>query len=215
MKQGICYVVGAGGDYGLDFTPGAEDYVIAADAGFVVLEKKHVRIDMAIGDFDTLGVPPCHSNVIVLNREKDTTDMQSAVYEGIKRGYGSFHIYGGTGGRVEHTIANVQLLAELARDGRRGFLYGKNYIITALTDAAVEFPDSASGFVSVFSHSDRSEGVYLRGLKYELENAVLTNTNPLGVSNEFIGKKSSISVADGTLVLVYGNGIREGAQNGI
>ena len=208
MKTGICYVVGAGENYGLDFTPRSDDYVIAADAGFQVLEQNGIKIDMVIGDFDTLHRVPTHPNVIVLNKEKDTTDMLSAVREGIRMGYEVFHIYCGTGGRVEHTIANMQLLTELSQNGKHGFLIGKDYIITAITNETLHFPKEASGFISVFSHSDKAEGVFLKGLKYELKNAVLSNTYPLGVSNEFIGEDSSITVENGTLVVVFPKGVR-------
>lgn len=51
--------------------------------------------------------------------------------------------------------------------------------------------------------TDKSIGVDIKGLKYELENAELTNHFPVGVSNEFTGSKSSISVSDGTLLIVY------------
>lgn len=213
MKTGICYVVGAGENYGLDFTPRSNDYVIAADAGFRALEQNGIKIDMVIGDFDTLKWVPTHPNVIVLNKEKDTTDMLSAVREGIKMGYDVFHIYCGTGGRVEHTIANMQLLAELSQNGKHVFLFGKDYVITAVTNEALRFPKDASGFVSVFSHSDKAEGVFLKGLKYKLENAVLSNTYPLGVSNEFIGEESSISVGNGTLVVVFSKEVKTARNN--
>ncbi len=196
-------MVGAGENYGLDFTVQAGDYVIAADAGFVLLEQEKIAVDLAIGDFDTMQCRPRHPNVILLDTEKDDTDMRAAVLEGIRAGYEIFCIYCGTGGRMEHTIANIQLLAELSQQGRRGFLFGKDAVITAVTNGSVSFPENASGYLSVFSHSDRSAGVYLKGLKYELENAVLTNTYPLGVSNEFIGEKSKVLVERGTLLLVF------------
>ncbi len=202
-KTGICYVVGAGESYGIDFTPCGDDFVIAVDGGFQVLERSRIRVDLVIGDFDSLGFIPEHTRVMALNREKDDTDMRAAILEGIKTGYETFHIYGGTGGRIEHTIANMQLVAELSFSGKRGFLFGRDYIITALTNGTFAFPAHVSGYVSVFAHSDRAEGVWLRGLKYELQEAVLTNGYPLGVSNEFIGKRSSISVEKGTLLLVF------------
>lgn len=211
MKTGICYVVGAGENYGLDFIPKEEDYVIAADAGFAALEQKGIEMDIVIGDFDTLSFVPDHPNAIVLNREKDTTDMWSAVREGVKKGYERFHIYCGTGGRIEHTIANMQLLTELSQSGKRGFLFGKDYIITSVTNGMLELPEQASGFVSVFSHSDRAEGVCIEGLKYKLQDVVLTNSFPLGVSNEFIGKKGKISVANGTLWIVFPMEAKEAA----
>lgn len=209
MKKGICYIVGAGENYGLNFIPRAEDYVIAADAGFQALEQAHIAVDLAVGDFDTLHIVPRHPNVICLDAEKDDTDMRAAVGEGIRAGYETFHIYCGMGGRIEHTIANMQLLAELAQNGRQGFLFGRDTVITAIADRAMSFPEKASGYLSVFSHSERSEGVYLKGLKYELENAVLTNIYPLGISNEFIGVKSSVSVKKGTLMIIFPLGVRE------
>ena len=202
-KAGICYIVGAGENYGIDFSPCADDFVIAADAGFQVLEQHGINMDLVIGDFDSLPFVPQHSEVITLKKEKDDTDMRAAVLEGMKAGYETFHIYGGTGGRIEHTIANMQLLAELSSGGKRGFLFGRDYIITALTNGTLMLPDYISGYVSVFAHSDRAEGVWLKGLKYELQNAVLTNSYPLGVSNELIGKESSITVKNGTLLIVF------------
>ena len=49
----------------------------------------------------------------------------------------------------------------------------------------------------------KSEGVYLQGLKYSLTDATLTSTFPIGTSNEFIGEKSRISVKNGTLMIVF------------
>lgn len=202
-KQGICYVVGAGQNFSLDFVPCKDDYVIAVDGGYQYLEQAGIPIDMAIGDFDSLQFIPQHPNVIVLNAEKDDTDMRSAIWEGIRRGYASFHIYCGTGGRMDHTIANIQLLAELSRDGRQGFLFGGDYVLTALTDGTMTFPEGVKGYISVFSHSDEAVGVFLEGLKYRLGGAVMRNTYPLGVSNELIGVRSRISVEKGTLLICY------------
>ena len=202
-KTGICYIVGAGENYGIDFSPSTDDLVIAADAGFQVLEQNGITMDLVIGDFDSLPFAPKHPEVITLKKEKDDTDMRAAVLEGLKAGYETFHIYGGTGGRIEHTIANMQLLAELSSGGKRGFLFGRDYIITALTNGTLMLPDHISGYVSVFAHSERAEGVWLKGLKYELQDAVLTNSYPLGVSNELIGKEASISVKNGTLLIVF------------
>lgn len=203
MKQGICYIVGAGETGGLDFRPAAEDLVIAADAGLDSLERAGIRADLVIGDFDSLGRRPRCGRVISLPAEKDDTDMLAAVREGMKAGYAAFCLYGGTGGRIDHTLANLQVLAFLAENGRQGFLADRGSVVTAMTGRTLSFGPIASGYVSVFAYSEKAEGVCLRGLKYELEQAVLTQTFPLGVSNEFIGKESSISVASGTLLIVF------------
>lgn len=128
--------------------------------------------------------------------------MMAAVREGMKLGYGRFHIYCGMGGRIDHTLANLQLLAFLSQSGKRGFLFDKANVITAITDQTLAFREIASGVISIFSCTDKSTGVTLQGLKYELNNAVLTNTFPLGVSNEFTGQESAVTVKDGTLLIV-------------
>lgn len=203
MTNDICYIIGAGENYGLDFTPTTDDFVIAADAGIRYLEQYGLTADLVIGDFDSLNDIPTHPNTKVLNPEKDDTDMFAAVREGIKAGYSIFHIYCGMGGRIDHTIANMQILAYLSQNGMQGFLFGKDIAITAITNRKISFSKVPSGYISVFSYTEKSEGVCLQDLKYELNNATLTNTFPLGVSNEFIGKESSISVSGGTLLIVF------------
>ncbi len=206
MKKGICYVVGAGENCGIDFQPAKEDFVIAADAGLSYLEQAGIRADLVIGDFDSLSARPQHHNVVALRTEKDDTDMLAAVREGIREGYLDFYLYCGTGGRMDHTLANLQVLAFLAESGRQGFLMDRDSVMTVITDRKIAFDRIASGYVSVFSYSEKAEGVCLQGLKYELDHAVLTNTFPLGVSNEFVGRESSISVDSGTLLIVFPRG---------
>ena len=79
MKKGICYVVGAGENYGLDFEPEKEDFVIAADAGLRYLEEIGIAADLIVGDFDTLQYIPQRENVLELPAEKDDTDMAIAI----------------------------------------------------------------------------------------------------------------------------------------
>lgn len=208
-KNGICYVAGAGENYGLDFIPGNGDYVIAADAGLRCLEEAGIVPDLIVGDFDTLQYIPQKNNVLKLPAEKDDTDMFMAVKEGIMAGYTVFHIYGGTGGRIDHTVANLQMLAYLSEKGMQGYLYDKECVLTMITDGELVFDVVEEGYVSVFSFSERAAGVNLRNLKYELKDAVLTNRFPLGVSNEFIGRGSSISVGEGTLLICFPRGVEK------
>lgn len=202
MRAGTCYVVGAGENFGLNFSPLPHDMVIAADAGLLYLEQAEIFADLVIGDFDSLKHIPQHPNVRKLEAEKDDTDMLAAVREGLKLGYERFHIYCGMGGRIDHTLANLQLLAFLSQSGKRGLLFDKTNVITAITDQTLAFREIASGVISIFSCTDKSTGVTLQGLKYPLNNAVLTNTFPLGVSNEFTGRESAVAVKDGTLLVV-------------
>ena len=44
----------------------------------------------------------------------------------------------------------------------------------------------------------------IRHMKYELDRAEVTNDFPVGVSNEFIGEPASITVENGTLLVIAG-----------
>lgn len=108
-----------------------------------------------------------------------------------------------TGGRLDHTLANIQLLASLAEKGCEGVIFGEGYGITALKNGKITLSGKKGEYVSVFSLTDISEGVDLKGLKYELSDYTLRNTFPLGVSNEFTDKTAIISVRKGTLAVYY------------
>lgn len=204
MKKGSgkCYIIGAGEETKLSFTPGKEDFVIACDGGYDYCKRQGIQADLVVGDFDSLLEEPEHRNVIRLKPEKDDTDTGFAVKEGQKRGYQEFLIYGGTGGRSSHTIANIQLLSSLAQKGCRGTLVGPESFYQVIQDGEVCFPKEQTGYLSVFCLGDRAEGVCETGLKYSLSDAVLTKEFPIGVSNEFTGKESRISVRKGQLLLI-------------
>lgn len=140
---------------------------------------------------------------IKLPTEKNDTDTLAAIRIGIKRNYEKFHILGGTGGRLDHTIANMQCLVYLSKQKKAGFLYDEKTIITAVTNGTIQFPASAEGTVSVFAADENVRGVSERGLKYSLNNYNMTNDFPIGVSNSFKGVKSTISVRSGTIYVIF------------
>lgn len=200
MKTGICYVVGAGDCYQPILLPTERDYVIAVDGGYDTLRTQGIKPDIMIGDFDSVQSLVTEKNIIKLKPEKDDTDMFYSVDYGAKLGYTTFYLYGGTGGkRISHTIANLQLLAH--NPSLHCFLFDRDEVTFVLANGQVSFGEGCTGYLSVLSVSDVSNGVWEKGLKYELENATLTNCYPLGVSNEFTGKESFISVEKGLLLI--------------
>ena len=202
----VCWIVGAGDFDATRFAPAPGDFVIAADGGLKYLDALGVKPDLVLGDFDSLGRVPAGGNVMRYPPEKDDTDMMIAVKEGLCRGFSRFALFGGLGGRLGHTLANIQTLAYLSKHGARGFLCGERETVTTVTDGTVSFSAVYSGYISVFCLDEPARGVTLRGLKYPLDGAVLTASVPLGVSNEFTGIASSVTVEDGTLVIVWGDG---------
>ena len=92
-----CYIFGAGSFYGLDRCPRADDFIIAADGGWLACRKTGITPDLLLGDFDSLSTQPDFPNILRVPVEKDDTDTMLAVKTGLERGETEFHIYGGMG----------------------------------------------------------------------------------------------------------------------
>ena len=136
--------------------------------------------------------------------EKDDTDCMLAIKQGLALGCRRFVIYGGLDGdRLEHTLANYQALHYLCDQGAEGYLVGEKQIACAIQNGSIHFSDKHSGYVSVFCLGRDAHGVAIRGLQYEVDNVMLTANFPLGVSNRFVGREAAVSVADGTLLLIW------------
>lgn len=207
MKR--CFIIAAG-DRDCYIPPIFEnDYVIAADRGYELCKEMGIKPDLAVGDWDSLSCPPEDCPVINLPVEKDDTDTLAAIKIGLDKGYEEFHILFGAGGkRVDHTIANVQCLLYLSKRKKKGYLYFKESVITAVTNGSLRFLnnvhcEAAEGDIAVFAAEGTAHGVYENGLKYSLDNADVSCDFPIGVSNSFIGQASEISVIDGSLYIVF------------
>ena len=212
-KTGTCIIIGAG-----DLTVGSlpynpdTDYIIAADGGLMYCGILELEPDLILGDFDSLDDEYAEAvneirkkfpdKVVTLPVEKDDTDMLAAVKQGLKLGYRSFRLYGANGGRLEHTIANIQVLKYLKEQQAVGYIMDGTGMILLAQNETITFRESMEGYVNIFSLNEKAHGVTIRGLKYELEDATLSNAMPVGVSNEFVGVESEVSVKDGTLLLI-------------
>lgn len=202
-QNGICYIVG-GGDFDIDrFYPGKEDCIIAADSGLVYIEEAGYHPHWIVGDFDSLGYRPKGENVIRHPVEKDDTDVALAIEVALKKGFTTLYLFGISGGRLDHTLANLQLLTELGDKGIKVFCFCTDCTITAVSEAELQFIEEYRGTISVLVATEKAEDVTIQGLKYPLEKAVLTGNRPLGVSNEFIGMPACISVGKGVLWIMW------------
>jgi thiamine pyrophosphokinase len=209
-KQGTCYIFGAGSYYGLCSRPVDGDFVIAADGGMRICRQAGINPDLVVGDFDSLGSEPSGVDVVRFPVEKDDTDTMLAIKLGLERGYRRFHIYGGTGGRLDHTLANLQSLIYADEHGARAFLFDDGFVYTAITDGEISISGPEDGIFSVFCLSGSAQGVTIAGGKYPLSDYELTSAFPLGVSNHFLDGEVKISVRRGALVIGWQNGCENG-----
>ncbi|HWQ06201.1 MAG TPA: thiamine diphosphokinase [Feifaniaceae bacterium] len=178
-----------------------DDFVIAADAGYKQLGG--IKPDLVVGDFDSLGFVPREEAVVELPVRKDDTDALFAVKLGLSRGFLRFVLLGSVGGRLDHTLANIQALAYLTTRGARGVLAGENEKITMLHNGSLRFLGAPEGIVSVFAHDGTAMGVTEENLAYPLDRATVTTDFPIGVSNEFTKQPACITVEDGCLLIVW------------
>lgn len=209
-----CVVVGAG-----EIAPAFKremikcgSTVIAVDGGLAACLETEILPDYIIGDFDSVGkreenlIEQWKQNyphkIIQLSPQKDDTDMLAALKWGMQLGYRDFEIWGGTGGRPEHTIANIQSLLYLKKRGCKGCMRAEHSIIRVLKNETMIFPKESCGYLSLFSLRAEAKGVSISHMKYPLNDYMMTNDFPIGVSNEFIGEEAQISVREGEILVI-------------
>ncbi len=203
MKK--CYIVGGGNFFADVFRPDEKAVIIAADAGYKALVDIGITPHIVVGDFDSLGYTPDHPETEVHSPIKDDTDMMLAVEKGIELGCDEFYIYGATGGRLAHTMGNMQVLCYLAEKGFAGYIFDRDTVITAVNNRTLLFDKNASGYISLVPFGCDKANVTLTGFKYEVAACDLPYGRPLGISNEFTGKSARLTVHSGTVVAVWEN----------
>ena len=185
------------------------DLVLCADSGLLVALQNGLVPHAVIGDMDSLeergfdrsSLP---ENVLWIQspKEKDMTDTALCMEYALAQGCEELIIVGGLGGRLDHTLANLQNMVGFSKRGLKISLVDQNTRVFILTDGT-KTVESMPGFsLSVLSWSETSVGVTLSGVAYPLRDATLTYGFPLGVSNEIIDDSATISVAKGTLLVV-------------
>lgn len=201
--------------------------VVAVDGGLPRLLGQGIEPDLVVGDFDSLCVQSAvgyasfmeelerahPERLLRLPVEKDDTDTVYAARLCLERGYRRIVIYGALGGRLDHTVANLQTLAFIRERGGRGFLLAKRpgaarpavTLATVISAERLLVPEGFEGTFSIFSMDRRIGGVTLEGMKYPLRDASLGNAFPLGVSNEVSaagGAGAYAEVRSGTALVV-------------
>lgn len=181
----------------------AEDFIICADSGFDIAAESGFSPDLLIGDFDSIKAIPDNVNKIILPVEKDVTDTVAAFNEGVERGFNNFVLFGGTGGRFEHTFANISLMANASKSGVTFEIVDNKHIFRSITNSSIKIKRKENQQVSVFAFGDRAFGVTLKGFHYPLWDYTLDPFNgALGTSNHIVEDYGEISVSNGTLIII-------------
>lgn len=197
----------------------AYDAVICADRGLQVAEALELLGDVPvylIGDYDS-GTPPTEaeqaaaSGLVVLPTVKDMTDSEAAIDLAVSRGYDVIHVLGGLGGRFDHSMGNLGMLAKYVEDPRVKELWfedGQNRVFMQTPGTfrvPARGPENRFDYFGLIAYSGAVEGLTITGAKYPLAGHTLTPDTTLGVSNE-VAKDAAyaeVTHAAGLLLVIY------------
>lgn len=178
------------------------DFVIACDRGYAYAKRLGIVPDLFIGDFDSLAESlPESVPALDLPCEKDDTDTMAAVRYAVGKGRRQIVLYCALGGRLDHLLGNLQAAAYAVRQGARVEIRDESNRIWLLQNGKLTLPPLPGYSLSLLAVSDTCKNVSVRGVKYPLEEATLTNSFPIGVSNEWRGD-AQIRVGEGVLMVI-------------
>lgn len=182
------------------------DLVLCADGGLRHAQALGLAPTLILGDLDSVdpqllaaytadGVP-----VIQVPVEKDQTDTQLALAEAVRLGATEILLVGGTGSRVDHTLANLLLMPGVSVPIK--MLDGKNLIQILPPGGSVRVTGEPGSYLSLIPLTPVATGVSVDGVHWPLHQATLRWGESLGVSNRMEGHEAQVSVAEGFLLLV-------------
>ena len=186
------------------------DLIIACDKGYLYAKKLKIKPDIIVGDFDSSPIPKIKNekiNIIKVSSIKDDTDTSLAIKYALRNGYKSIDIICALGNRLDHSLANIQMLKYILEASGVGRILSKDIEIRTLKIGLNKINNNSkktkNKTFSIFSLSDKSKIKYIKGSKYDTKDVTIKNNFPLGVSNEFIKSEVSIYVEKGTVIVMF------------
>lgn len=183
------------------------DLVVAADGGYTTAALLGVPVDLLVGDLDSVQPDDLEAARAGGTRieqhpvDKDRTDLALALDAVVAVGPAEVLLVGGHGGRLDHLLANVALLAAPAYGSLRLTALLGEAVVTVIRDRAALIGSSGE-LVSLLSMHGPARGVTTTGLRFPLEHATLPVGSSQGVSNVFTGARATVTVTDGVLIAV-------------
>jgi thiamine pyrophosphokinase len=201
-----------------DAWPGWEDdaeLVVAADGGAALAEALGLRIDRWIGDGDSVDpellarLRARGVSVDVVAAEKDESDTELALLAALEAGATEIVVLGAVGGpRLDHTLANVGLLAHPALVGRSAWLVSERARLSVIRAPAVDgaavvhdLAGRTGDVVTLLPLGGPVEGVVTHGLRYALRDEPLLVGPARGLSNVRDDPAATLSVRRGLLLV--------------
>jgi thiamine pyrophosphokinase len=183
-------------------------FVIAADSGLDHARALGRRVDVVIGDLDSVsdvGLASAEAAGVAVerhDRDKDETDLELALDAAMAHGAGRIVVVGGHGGRLDHFLANALLLAAPAyASAVVDALMGPSRVhVVHRRRSLLATPGETCTLLPV--HGEVG-GVTTEGLRWSLHDEALRAGTSRGVSNIVEEPSITVSVRAGTLLVVF------------
>jgi thiamine pyrophosphokinase len=183
------------------------DFVVAADSGLHHAVTLGFHVDLVVGDLDSVdhatldAAAAAGSKVEAHPAAKDFTDLELALQAVRDRGCTRVVVIGGEGGRVDHFLANLLLLASpefvgLDVEARVGS--ADVFVVRA----ARELRGRPGDLCSLLALGGPARGVHTAGLLFPLSGETLHPGSTRGLSNELLERVAQVSLDDGVLLVV-------------
>lgn len=216
MKKTVVIITGGNVDYTLIKNIIKEDMIIiVADRGLIVADKLNIKPSVIVGDFDSVDNDillkykkggKFYSDKTIFHKfksEKDLTDTHIAINYAIDQNPEKVLIFGATGTRLDHTIANINILNLFLEKNIKAQIIDNNNKIYLINRYTVIRKDKLYGnYISLLPLTTNVLNVTLRGFKYNLTNRKLTIGDSIGISNEILQEEAYIQLSDGILIVI-------------
>jgi thiamine pyrophosphokinase len=185
--------------------------VIAADSGAELALELGLRVDLVVGDFDSISpatletVERSGAGIERYPVAKDVSDLELALVAALAFDPARIVVLGGAEGRLDHLFGELLLLAADA--------FSRVEIDAQLGAAAAHvirgervLAGSAGELISLFAVHGLATGVVTEGLVYELRGELLVPGSSRGLSNIFAASQASVMVEGGVVLALRPDG---------
>lgn len=184
------------------------DYIVCADGGANHSYNMGIIPDYIIGDLDSI-----YSEIIEFYKlkdvkfekfpsKKDETDTEICVYLASKLNAKEIDFIGALGGRLDHMIANINLLYYVRNKGIYTKIISEYEDIHIAINEEITINGDIGDTISVIPLNGDAKGVTLENLEYPLNNYDMKFYLPLGISNVMLDEKCSVKVEQGSLIII-------------
>ena len=203
MKRAFVYTGGEIFPQYITERPETDDIVIAADSGYESARRMGVKVDILIGDFDSLKgeLPKDVPEILQVPVKKDLTDTQLAVEKAVEMGACEIFIIGSTSGRLDHTLSTLAILENLWERHKRGYIISGQNRISYIKNTNHIVLRSDYKYFSLIA-TDIAKGVSIEGAVYTLKNKTLDRKLQYAVSNQIEGNAALVTVKKGGLFII-------------